>query len=46
MGEDSKNSSGKPQSSAIGWGRIYISVLIFTVIVIVLLYFFSQSYSG
>jgi hypothetical protein len=46
MGEESKNSSGKPQSGSIGWGRIYISVLIFTVIVIVLLYFFSQYYSG
>ena len=49
MDEESNDSlnanSDKPQSDAIPWGRIYISVLIFTVIVIVSLYFFSQLYS-
>jgi hypothetical protein len=46
MGENSKESSDKPQPGFIGWSRIYISVLIFTAIVIVSLYFFSLFYSG
>jgi|MEHZ01.5.fsa_nt_MEHZ011591246.1_3 hypothetical protein len=46
MGEDSKDNSDKPQSGSIPWAYIYASVLIFTVIVVVLLYTFSQFYSG
>jgi hypothetical protein len=45
MNEDSTDSSEKSQFGSIPWGRIYTSVLIFTVIVIVSLYFFSQFYS-
>jgi len=46
MGEDSKKRSDTPQSKPTPWGRIYVSVLIFTVIVIALLFSFSQFYSG
>ena len=46
MGEDSKDNSDKPQPGSIPWARIYASVLIFTVVVIALLYTFSQFYSG
>ena len=46
MSGDSKDNSVKPQSGSIPWAYIYVSVLIFTVIAVVLLYTFSEFYSG
>ncbi|MGI9203038.1 MAG: hypothetical protein ACR2Q3_03460 [Woeseiaceae bacterium] len=46
LAEIGKESVDDKQARQTRWGRIYASVVGFTVVVILLLYFFSQHYSG
>lgn len=46
MAGSGKESASDRQAGKTRWGRIYTSVATFTVIVILLLYVFSQHYSG
>jgi len=46
MAGSGNESAGDTSSGRTRWGRIYASVAVFTVVIILLLYVFAQHYSG
>lgn len=46
MTEENEDLGQEPQQQFSRWGRVYVSVVLFTVLVIYLLYAFSANYSA